>query len=101
VEDKEGLDLANHLAARTMGIEHLIEKAKEGAPDIEDPIPAVGTFIGLGQKLRRQERAEELIEVDEALLAEVLDAAAQGSQARPPEGKERRLHDKYIYLCKA
>jgi hypothetical protein len=34
----------------------------------------------------------------EALLAEVVDAAAEGGQAVVPSGKEGRLHNKYIYL---
>ena len=100
MEGKESLDLADDFAARAIGVEHLIKKAKEGAADAKDPLPAVGPLCGLGQQLRRQERAEELIQVDEALLAQVLDAPAQGSQARPPRGEERRFHNKYIYLYK-
>jgi hypothetical protein len=75
-----------------------MKKAKEGAADAKDPLPAIGTFISLGQKRRRKQRAEELIKLEETLLAEVLDAPAQGAQAGAPGRKERSVHNKYIYL---
>jgi hypothetical protein len=81
VEGKERLDLADDLAAGAIGIEDLIEEAKKGASDVIDSITAVGAFVGLGQKARGQEWTEELIEVEEALLAQDLNAVAQGSQA--------------------
>jgi hypothetical protein len=90
--------LADHFAARAIGTKHLIEKAKEGPADAKDPLSAVGAFVGLGQELRGQQWAQEMIEVEKTLLAEVLDALAQGSQARPPSRKEEGVHDKYIYL---
>ncbi len=98
MEGKERLDLADDLAARAIGIEDLIEKAKEGAPQAIDPIAAVGPFVGLGQQPRGQERAEELIKMDEALLAEGWDARAQGGQALTQLRKEGSVHNKYIYL---
>jgi len=98
VQCKQGLDLADHLPARAIGIQHLVEKAEERPADAENPVPAVVPLVGLGQKLRGQQRAKELIPVEETLLVEVLDALAEGGQARPPGGEERRAHDKYIYL---
>ena len=58
-EGQEGLDLADDFATGAIGVEHLIEKAEEGAADAKDPLPAIGPCLGLGQKLRRQERAQE------------------------------------------
>jgi hypothetical protein len=50
MQSKERLDLADDLAARAVGVEHLIEEAEEGAPDGENPLPAVGALIGLGEQ---------------------------------------------------
>ncbi len=47
VKGEESLDLAHNLAAGALGIEHLIEETKEGAPDAEDAFAAVGALIGL------------------------------------------------------
>jgi len=71
-----------------MGIEHLVEKTKESAADVVDPIAAVAAFFGLREQARRQERSEELIQVQEALLAEALDAAAQGASRARKAGKK-------------
>jgi hypothetical protein len=43
-----GLDLADYLATGTVGVEHLVEEAKEGAADREDPFSAVRPLVGLG-----------------------------------------------------
>src|SRR5262245_12508545 len=80
VQSKESLDLADDLPAGALGIKHLIEKTKEGAPQIIDPISAVGALVGLREQSRWQPPSEELIEVKEALLAQTLDTAAQGRQ---------------------
>src|SRR2546426_821134 len=97
VEGKKCLDLADDLAAGAIRIEHLVEKAKEGAAHRIDPITAVGALVGLGQEPWGQQRTQEQIQVQEALLAQVLDALAQGSQPRPPDGKEWRMHVQYYY----
>ena len=55
-------------------------------------------FDGLSQEARREERAQELIEVKEALLAQEVDAPAQRSQSCPPSREKRCVHDKYSYL---
>ena len=47
VQSKERLDLAHDLAAGAIGIEDLIEEAKEGAPEAIDPITAVRAFLSL------------------------------------------------------
>jgi hypothetical protein len=84
--------LADHLAAGAVRIENLIEKTIEGAPDAKDPLSAVGAFVGLGQKFRGQQRAQELIQMEQALLAEVSDALAHGAQACAPGKEVRRMH---------
>jgi hypothetical protein len=99
LERKERLDLTNHFTTGTIRIKHLVQKAKEGAPDAKNARPAVGPFISLGQKLRRQEWAKQLVELEEALWSELANAPPEGSQARAPGWEERSvLHDKYIYL---
>jgi len=92
LEGKERLDLVDDLATGAARIEHLIEKAKEGAADGVNPLAAVGAFVGLGQDPWRQQRAEELIEVGEALLAQVLDARPQGGQPGAKGREERSVH---------
>jgi len=82
VQSKERLDLAHDLAAGAIGIEDLIEKAKEGASEAIDPITAVGAFVSLGQQPRGQEGAEESFQMEKAMLAQAVDAPAQSSQAR-------------------
>jgi hypothetical protein len=61
--------LADHLAAGAVGIEHLVEDTKEGAPDAENAFSAVESLVGLRQQGRREEPAEELVQVKEALLS--------------------------------
>ena len=55
-EGKERLDLADDLPAGALGIENLMEKTKEGAADVIDPIAAVAALVGLRQKARRLQR---------------------------------------------
>ena len=55
----------------------------------------------LGQQGGRQEPAEELIEVKEALLAQVGDPPAHRSQARSPFGEEGCVHSTVVILCYA
>ena len=74
--------------AGAIGIEHLVKKAKESAAHRKDAIPAVGSLVGLRQEFRRQERAEELFQVGQTLLAKILDALTQGGQARAPGRKK-------------
>ncbi|MCI0541505.1 MAG: hypothetical protein L0Z50_40420, partial [Verrucomicrobiales bacterium] len=57
------------------------QKAAEGATDGIDALAAVGIFVGLGQESGRDELAEELFEVEQALLLEALHAPAQGGEA--------------------
>jgi len=52
VEAKEGLDLTDDFATRAVGIEDLIEEAKESTADAIDAIPAIGTLVVLGKKAR-------------------------------------------------
>ena len=101
MEAKERLDLADNFTAGAAGVEHLIKEAKESAPKGIDPLPAIRAFISLSQQSRWQQRTQEQLQVAEALLAQVLDPATEGSQAGPQERKERCMHDKYIYLSKA
>jgi len=54
----------------------------------------------LGEALGREGVPEEPFEVEEAVLAEALDAAAEGGQAGAELRKERRVHDKYLYLSR-
>jgi hypothetical protein len=49
IEGTEGLDLADDLAAGAVRIEDLVQKAKEGAAQVIDAVPAIGAFVGLGQ----------------------------------------------------
>ena len=69
VQGKESLNLADHLTAGTIRVEHLVEKPKESAPHGKDPLSAVEALVGLGQQSRRQERAKEPVQTQEALLA--------------------------------
>jgi hypothetical protein len=78
MKTKEGLDLTHDFTAGAVRREHLVEKSPEGAAQGENPITAVGSLIGLGQKPGGNEVAEEHFELQEALGAEVMDAAAQG-----------------------
>jgi len=97
MEGKERLDLANNFAARAVGVEDLIEKAKEGAPDAIDPIAAVGTLIGLGKQARGQEGSQKQFQVAEALLAQMMDPAAQWGQAGTKGGEDGSMHVQYLY----
>ena len=92
LEAKERLDLADDFTAGAVRIEDLIEKGEEGAAQALDAIAAVGAFLGLGKKARRQPGANELFQVGQALLAEVLDPFAQGGQAGAKRGEERSMH---------
>jgi len=69
VETKEGLDLPDDLAAGAVGIEDLVEKTPEGAPEGVDAVAAVGALVGLRQQPGGDELAKEEFEVQEALLA--------------------------------
>jgi hypothetical protein len=98
VETEQGPDLADRFAAGRARIEGLVEKGPEGATEGEDAVAAVGAVVGLGQQAGRDEAAEEQLQVEEALLAELLDAGAQGGQACAELRKEGCVHAKYIYL---
>jgi hypothetical protein len=82
VEAEQSLNLPDNLSAGAGGFEDLIEEAEEGAAHIIDSLTAVGTFIGLGQELRGQPGSKELFQVSQAMLAEAVDAPAQGCEAR-------------------
>jgi hypothetical protein len=91
VETEQSLNLSDDLAARAGGIEHLVEETPKGATHRIDAIAAIGTLVALGQQPGRDQFCEEQFEVSEALLADVLHAAAEGSQARAPRRKERSI----------
>ena len=91
METKQGLDLSDDFTAGAGGVEGLIKKAPEGATQGIDALAAVGPLISLGQKPGRDQLCQEQFEVKEALLADALDAAAKGSQARAPRRKERSM----------
>ena len=93
----ESQNLANDLPAGAIRVEDLGQKPEECAPDGINPLPAVGTFIGLGQEPGRQERTEEQIELEEALLAQMLNALTHGSQAGAPGREERCVH-RQVYI---
>ena len=100
VEAKEGLNLPDHFPAGAAGIEDLIEKAPEGAPERVNALAAVGAFVGLRQKSRRDESGEEFFEQQKALLAQGLEAPAEGGQAGAPGWEERRMvHMTSNYTC--
>src|SRR5262249_47906554 len=101
VQSKEGLDLADDLPTRAMRIKDLVEKTKESAAQVIDPISAVGALVSLSKQARAQPRAKELIEVKEAVLTEVLDTATQGGQPRAPGGKEGCIHRHSMYTVPA
>jgi hypothetical protein len=101
VQGKKRLDLPDDLAAGAIGIEHLVEKSKEGAPDAENALSAVKALVGLRQQSGRQEPAEEPIQVKEVLLAQVGDAPAHRTEAGPPFGKEGCVHSTVLLLCHA
>jgi hypothetical protein len=92
VEGKEGLDLTDDLATGTVGIKDLIKEAKEGATQAIDAVAAVGALIGLREQARREQRAEQQFQMTEALLAPVLNAAAQGGQKRTESWEVRSMH---------
>ncbi len=99
MKGKERLDLADDWAAGAMGIEDLIEEAKEGASDAIDSIAAVGAFLSLGEQACRQERREEFFQVQQVLLAEEPDPLAQGGEAGAKGGEERGFHKAQYYYC--
>jgi hypothetical protein len=89
---EEGTNVADDLAARTTGMEDLIEEAPESAAAGEDPFTAVSPLIGWGQESRGDVLAEEVFELEEARLAHLLDAAATGGEAGTELREERCVH---------
>jgi hypothetical protein len=100
VESRQSLNLANDFAAGGIGLEHLIKEAKEGAPQAKDALTTVGALVGLAQQVLGQQGSYKQLEMRETLVAKVLDAPAQSSQAGTEGWKERRMHDKYVYLLR-
>ena len=98
MEPKEGLHLPDDFAARAEGIKHLVEEGPEQTPHRVDALAAIGVVIGLGQEPEGEELAEELFEVAEAVLAQALDAWAQGGEPGAERGKERSVHGQVIIL---
>jgi len=92
VEAEEGLELADDLATGSAGSEGLEEKGPEGAPEGEDALAAVGAIVALGEQLGRKEGTEELFDLGEGGVAELLEAAAEGSEAGAPGGEEGGAH---------
>ena len=97
LEGEEGLDLADDFAAGGIGFEHLAQEAKEGAAHAIDALAAIAALVGLGKQARRQERLEQQLQVAKTLLAEVLDPATQGRQARAQGRKEGCVH-RAVYI---
>ena len=50
LQANQRLDLADDLAAGTVWIEDLVEKAKEGAAEGIEALPAVRAFLSLGEQ---------------------------------------------------
>ena len=96
-EGEERLDLPHDFTARAIGIEDLVEKTKEGTSDRVDVLATVRTFVALGQQPGGQKRAKEEVQMQQALLAQVLDAAPQGAELGAPGGEEGSGHIQYIY----
>ena len=92
VQGKECLDLTDNLPAGALRIEHLIEKAKEGAADRIGALAAVVALVGLGEQTGRQPRAEEEVQVQQVLPAQTLDAGAQGGKPGAKGGEEGGGH---------
>ncbi len=92
VQCKEGLDLANHLAAGAFGVEDLIEKTEEGASHRINTLPAVGACVSLGEHPGGQLRLNQLFQVGQALWSHLLDPLAQSGQPGPEGGKEGGMH---------
>jgi hypothetical protein len=90
--------LAHDLATGAIGIKDLVKKAEEGPADRIDLLAAVRPLVGLRQEPGGQQRAEQAIQVHQALRAEVVDVLAQASEAWAPGREERSGHNKYIYL---
>ncbi len=84
--------MADDFAAGGVGLEDLIEEAKEGAAHAKDSLAAVGAIVGLAEQARGQEGSQELLQMTETLLAQALDARAHGGEARPEGGKEGGVH---------
>ena len=102
MQGTQGQDLADNFPARAVGFEDLIQEPKEGAADRIDAFAAVGAFVGLGQKSGRQQRGEQQIQLQEAVLLELVGVPSEIGEADAPGGKERGVaHDKYIYWSKA
>jgi len=74
------------------------DEAKEGAADVIDAVAAVESLVSLGEQTRGQERGQEEFQVAEALLAKLIEPAAQGSQAGAP-GREKGVCITSIYTC--
>jgi len=90
VQTKQGLDLPDHLPAGTGRIERLLEEAPKGATQRKDAVATVGPLLGL----REQPGWNEPFQMQEALLADVLDAPDQGRQARAPRREVRSIEHK-------
>jgi hypothetical protein len=100
LQGEERLNLADHLAAGTTGIEDLVDKAKEGAAHAEDALRGCWRARRWGPASRGQQWTQEQFQVAEALLPEDLDLAAQVGQALAKGGKKRVCMDKYLYLSR-
>jgi len=96
---EERLDLTHPFPARTIGLQHLVEEAKEGAAHGVNLLAAVGALVTLGQAPRGQERGKEQVQVREALLAQGVDAFTQGGEPGPELREKGRGHDTVYILC--
>ena len=99
LQANQRLDLADDLAAGTVWIEDLVEKAKEGAAEGIEALPAVRAFLSLGEQAHGQERSEEFFQVEQVLPAQEVDPFAQGGEAGAKGGEERSFHNAQYYYC--
>jgi len=93
LEGEEGLDLADHRAARATRMEHLVKETPESAAQGKDPLPAVGPLVGWGQEPAGEVGAEEVFEMVEAVLAHGLESASAGGEAGTPGGEVWCIHN--------
>lgn len=90
---KEGLDVADHLAAGAAGVKGLPEETLHRQAEVEDAVAAVEALVFLGQKIGRQDVVQEGFQLGQGGLADLLGGAlAAGGQLGAPGGEKRRLH---------
>ena len=98
LQAQQSLNLPNDFATRSLGLEHLPDKAFEGQAQGEDALAAVFTFV-LGRKQSRgQEVAQMILELGQCGLAEgSVGAPAESGEPGAQRWEKRRVHSAYIY----